>query len=244
MSKLKSFLNFFRQETRNNLLLSNQMSDFKNIGTREDLNPTSYFRLESSYDFSLSSPLNLLFLDRYAQSDSKNFVLSKFKYIIQKQWDEMFFEIIIYSVGNWLHVVLFSLIMLQHNLVLVILDYFILAIVILHEILSYLVTKSNYFKDISNYYDIATIILSLFCLTSLCMGNELYKEVKFIALVAIHVRTIFYFKIFKPFRYLIYMFVEVVKGAFTTFVLIAYVILVFSLLKYSIMPDEKRPPLG
>ena len=183
----------------------------------------------------------MIFLQKYSTSKSKEFVLSKFKYIIEKQWDEMWWEILLFSAFNWLHIIFITIIMVYRPfLVLIIFDFLWLFMIFFHEMVSFYIAKLEYLKDSSNYYDWLMIGLCLYLLVSLCKGTQVVAEVKFFTLIIIYTRTLFYLKIFKPFRYLIHMLVQVTYGAFTTFLLIFYFIVVFAFLKYALTDGQIR----
>ena len=102
-----------------------------------------------------------------------------------------------------------------------------------------LVMKTNYIYDYVNYYDISMIILSIYGLINISLyGQYRYSTLKFISIAMLFIRSVFYLKIFQPFRYLIYMLVEVIKGSFTTILLFLYFVIFFTFVKQATFNDK------
>ena len=134
------------------------------------LNPTSFLRLSCPFNFETGTKLSKFFLEHYADSKSRNFILSEYKYLVKDKWDRYFGFFLTVFIINLCHAIFFSFNLYSvfkegwNLFAFFIADLLIISLLILNEIIAYIALKQNYFGDFLNFFDISTITISILVL--------------------------------------------------------------------------------
>ena len=133
----------------------------KKIKKKNELKNTIYYNFDFNFHFKEGSKESLLFLNKYKNSKNSKFILSPFRHIINEKWKKIKIYFLILSIIYWLHIIIFSIFIINpKKIIFLIIDIILLIILLCHEIISYFLNKKLYFSQITNYLDFSMIIFS------------------------------------------------------------------------------------
>ena len=121
---------------------------------------TKFYRINGVYSFKTGSKESLDFLINFSRSQSKEFVLSNWRFIIDYKWNKLFWKLIPTTVLIWSLCIFYSLFLLYPNSYL----FFILSIValclnLMYETVSMFIAKPSVFlKSVFNIIDLCIIV--------------------------------------------------------------------------------------
>ena len=196
---------------------------------------TIYYNFDFNFHFIQGSKESRIFLKKYKNSKNSKFILSPFRHIINYKWAKIKKFFLILSIIYWSHLIIFSIYIVNpKQFIFLIFDICIITVLFLHELTSYFLNKKLYFQELTNFLDITMILLSIICLISTLLSeninNTLLSYVQMVSTSVVYFRGFLYLEVFDSFRHLINMIIGVTNSIFTTLFVFAYILLAFTVL--------------
>lgn len=195
--------------------------------------PTKLYRLNAYYSFKEGSSDSIYFLKNYVDSDSSDFILSNWRFIIDYKWDLVYWYLMPAAIMNFSHVVLYSLYLINpFRYPIFLAEAIVMGALIFYELLSLIITGKEHFDDFYNVLDsiflgstVAIFVLTRYLLVIRAETDlEWLKYLQVLTLFMVYYRSVTYLRLIKYFRHLIDMIVGVASSTISLLIIIAYTI--------------------